>query len=198
MSKENTTETSEITTAEQLFSEVQSRYSTRAAFVQTIGSPLAFVGVNRRLGARRLTTLRSTRRAQFLSRALSDLSTPELKAFMGLAVANKEQADAAFRYTAIVNFTAPLTVLIVTNQIVGGELLDGAANLSSVGFSLFIALCVAGALGILYILIAAQGGVQFARDIYHLTLIEQARRPSDTAPNNRPEASEEPEFSVDL
>ena len=178
-------------TAEELFARTQERFSTKSVLLNTLRSGYAFFGVNSRIGGRRVTVMRSSDRAIFLTKGLARLSDSELTAFVGLALVNKEQAEAAFRYTAIVNFTSPITILVVINQLVEGSIRQYFLNDTDGATYFFYTLLGITLFGAAFLLVASQGGVQFARDIYHLAIIEQSKR-GTLSPNAEADGDEMP------
>lgn len=134
-------------------------------------------GFHRRIGGDRVKRLQGTKPARKLSTALARASDRTVSYFAVLATVNKEQAEASFRYTAIVNFTAPVTVVLLANQVIPGGLIDllraGDPTLGWIRLS-FVALVflfsVIGPISLAYL------GTSMARDLYHLAVIEKAKR----------------------
>jgi len=106
------TQSEDTQAAEALFEQIY-RERGLVAFVRSLFGLGFMTGFNSRIYSNRVKALRETHLAQLLEQGLADLSARNLSYFSGLASVNKDQAEAAFRFTAIVNFTAPVTVLVI-------------------------------------------------------------------------------------
>lgn len=174
MSDDAQTDTS-VTDVDALFSAAQKRYSFLTSLKAGLLSNL-FTGVHGRTGRNRIQRMRKANPAVRLEREFAELSTRQATYFLGLATANKEQAEAAFRYTAIVNFTAPITIVVLINQILPEgliALLEAYLGLDALSLTLVVFLFV---IAVIYPIAHAYLGAGNARDIYHLSMIELARR----------------------
>ncbi len=163
--------------AEALFDQTQTQFGILA----TLGSALslgALTGFNPRTRSHRVKLMRRPDRAKRLEAGLAGLGAVGLSYFTGLAAVSKEQAEAAFRYTAIVNFTAPITVLVIFNQILEGGIMGVVGSTSDIdGWALGL-LAAAFVITVTGVVSYAYIGAQMARDILHLAQLEQARRGS--------------------
>ena len=171
------THAQEIEAAEALFDETQKQFGMLA----TLGSALslgALTGFNPRTRSNRVKTMRRADRAKRLEAGLAGLGAVGLSYFTGLAAVSKEQAEAAFRYTAIVNFTAPITVLVIFNQILEGGIMGVLGIASDLDGWAVGLLAVAFVITVIVVLSYAYIGAQLARDVLHLAQLEQARRGS--------------------
>lgn len=165
------------TAAEALWAEVQTTYSTRSTFVSLTTSWAGMMGLSPRLGSRRLTVMQSDKRARWLVSKLEGLSNASLAAFKTMAFINKDQAEAAFRYMAVVNFTVPLTLIVAANQIWKVDFGELIRQLSADGGLWIMVGLLAFAITTSYLYItAAHKAVGQARDIYHLALLELSKR----------------------
>ena len=106
-----------------LFEATQKNYSILESLKVGLLSNL-FTGFHGRTGPKRIAKMRKAKPAKALTSELAALSAIEANHFLALATANKEQAEAAFRYTAIVNFTAPITFIVLLNQILPGGVIE--------------------------------------------------------------------------
>ena len=163
--------------AEALFDQTQKQFGILAS----LGSALslgALIGFNPRTRSNRVTMMRRADRARTLEAGLAGLGAVGLSYFTGLAAVSKEQAEAAFRYTAIVNFTAPITVLVIFNQILEGGIMGVLGSDSDLdGWALGL-LAVAFVITVIGVVSYAYIGAQMARDVLNLAQLEQARRGS--------------------
>lgn len=158
-----------------LFEATQKNYSILESLKVGLLSNL-FTGFHGRTGPKRIAKMRKAKPAKALTSELAALSAIEANHFLALATANKEQAEAAFRYTAIVNFTAPITFIVLLNQILPGgviEVVSAYLDLDTFGLTAVILLFI---LAVIYPIAHAYLGTSNARDIYHLSMIEVARR----------------------
>ncbi|MDJ0919694.1 MAG: hypothetical protein QNI84_01090 [Henriciella sp.] len=162
--------------AEALWSEVQRKYSTRYTFF-SLNASLQGMGLSDRLGGRRVEVLQRSKHAQWLMAQLGNLDVFDLQAFKAIAYVNKDQAEAAFRFTAVANFTVPLTLAVVINQILENGLYRFLADSYEGSLALFAVTVFVIAMLMSYVVImGALSGVRHARDIYHLTMLELAKR----------------------
>lgn len=165
----------DIEAAEALFDQVQKQHGVFAV----LGSAMnlgALGGFNARTRGNRVKALRASNRSKMLAQRLSELGAIGLSYFTGLAIVNKEQAEAAFRYTAIVNFTAPITVLVILNQIVEGGFMGAFNTASEAEGWAFTALAAGFMVTVTVVISYAYAGAQMARDVLHLANLELARR----------------------
>ena len=168
------TESRDIAAAEALFDQTQKQHGVFAV-LRSAMSLGALIGFNARTRSNRVKALRRSKPSQTLAQGLSGLGAAGLCYFTGLAVVNKEQAETAFRYTAIVNFTAPITVLVIFNQMIEGGLMatfETSPEFYRWGLIVLAAafITVTGVISYAYI------GAQLARDVLHLANLERARR----------------------
>lgn len=169
------THSQDIAAAEALFDQAQKQHGVLAILRSALNLG-ALIGFNARTRNNRVKALRRSSQSKMLAQGLSGLGAAGLSFFMGLAAVNKEQAEATFRYTAIVNFTAPITVLVILNQIIEGGLMAVFEVTSEfdrwalTALAAFFFVTVIGVISYAYI------GAQMARDILHLATLEQARR----------------------
>lgn len=167
----------DVEAAEALFEQTQKQFGVLA----TLGSALnlgALAGFNPRTRSHRVKTMRRSDRAIRLETGLAGLGAAGLSYFTGLAAVSKEQAEAAFRYTAIVNFTAPITVLVIFNQILEGGIMGALGSGSDLEGWVLSLLAAAFVVTMVGVVSYAYIGAQMARDVLHLAQLEQARRGS--------------------
>ncbi|HCR64974.1 MAG: hypothetical protein CMH90_09615 [Oceanicaulis sp.] len=169
------THSQDIAAAEALFDQAQKQHGVLAILRSALNLG-ALIGFNGRTRNNRVKALRRSNQSKMLAQGLSGLGAAGLSYFNGLAVVNKEQAEAAFRYTAIVNFTAPITVLVIFNQIIEGGLMGVFETASEFDSWKFAALAASFMTIVIGVISYAYIGAQMARDILHLTTLEQARR----------------------
>lgn len=169
------TQSEDTQAAEALFEQIY-RERGLVAFVRSLFGLGFMTGFNSRIYSNRVKALRQTHLAQLLEQGLAGLSARGLSSFSGLASVNKDQAEAAFRFTAIVNFTAPVTVLVIINQIVEGGFLSVLETASPSELLVLIAVVVSLSITVIGLLFYAYVGAQTARDVLHLVQLEQARR----------------------
>ena len=171
MSETEQTEDTPAKDVETLFHETSERFSGLVALGPSLVSAV-LIGFHSRLDGKRVKKMLSTERAQQLRTDLEDLSASDIRRFLRIAVANKEQADAAFRYTAIVNFTLPITLVVGISQIFPNSIPELLSILTSDGPHLLILVSALFVTFVLVPIVLAYANVQAARDIYHLALIE--------------------------
>ncbi len=160
---------------ETLFHATAKQYSLWAALKSGMLSGF-LIGYHGRLTNRRVQILYKTKFARELKAALTQLNDQQSSHFLGLATVNKEQAEAAFRYSAIINFTAPITLIVVINQIFPGFLSGALSNyllLGPIEIGLVVALFIVAVITPVF---QAYMSVAIARDIYHMGTIDRARR----------------------
>ena len=166
------------TPAEALWGVAVSRYSNFSSWRQVAGWFFFSLGLSARSGANRLAKMRRSASAPLLEAEMKKLSAADLAHFLAMASVNREQAEAAFRFTAITNFTIPLSVFLIANQTFPGWFTTFLEALKedpgSVAF--FASVVAAAFIGIVGIVLFAYAGVHHARDVHHLTLIEAGRR----------------------
>jgi len=168
-------QTDKLQTAEDVFAEAQARFSV----LRVLRSALHFTGMfgfNLRTRANRVSHLRHSANGRYLSTRLEALSDQGLSFFLGLATVNKEQAEAAFRYTAIVNFTAPITLIVFLSQVLDGGVMGVYTEASPFQQNVLLITAIAFVACVNGLITYAYIGVQTARDIHHLAFLEQARR----------------------
>lgn len=135
-------------------------------------------GVGERVGFDRLGTVTRRPVAKRVNERLGGLSDADMRVFHAYATVNLEQASGALRLSLIVNVSLPVGLILLLNAL----LPDGLAGLhvvrtaSDAGWlywtiSLSLLLAVVAAL-VWY----CYAGVHQARDLYHLSSIELARR----------------------
>ncbi len=167
----------DIEPGEALFNQTTKRFSIWGALKSGLLSGF-LVGYHGRLTHRRVQILVKSKIAKELKANLAALTDPHSAHFLGLASVNKEQAEAAFRYTAIINFTAPITLIVVMNQVfpeLFPWIFETYLALDSFRLSLVIGLFI---LATVVPVFQAYVSVGIARDIYHIALIDGARRGS--------------------
>ncbi len=165
----------ELDAVDRLFADTSQNFSVISALMAGLLS-WAMLGYHGRLTRRRMERLQNAPSARTLKAKLVNLNDRQSAYFQGLASVNKEQADAAFRYTALINFTAPITLIVILNQLFPGFLsgfFTDFLGFDEASITLAIALFILATVGPLF---HAYISASVAKDIYHLALIDGARR----------------------
>jgi hypothetical protein len=132
-------------------------------------------GLSERAGGDRLSKVTERPAARRLAGRLAQLSDVDARLFETRAALNLDQALAAMRVTLVMNLTLPVaTVLFVNGLLPGGitgffGLDEGDVALLGVAIGL-AALSIGGLLWYVF------AGLQQARDLHHLALLDAARR----------------------
>ena len=133
-------------------------------------------GLSSRLGSKRLSRLRTTKRALRLESLLNAASNRDVKALRTFAAVNQEQATAAFRLTMVNNITWPVGFLAIIHQFSP----NGLGGLLQNSFKTdFLFLSVLGATVIVCVIgvaLFALANLSQARDIRHLIDLHAAER----------------------
>lgn len=152
-------------------------------------------GVAERTAAKRLRLLEGGREGKAYFKITQDLSPRDLRYLYARAVVNVELAQNAARVNIVLNVTAIIGFVVLTNQMFPGLFQDyfrdalAETNPIDKALSLLIPLLIA--VVSLSILIYSQAGVAAARDLKHLIQLSLARRDYDVAEdeNNVPSNS---------
>lgn len=160
---------------EALFNKTARKFSLWGSVKSGVMSGFLF-GYHGRLTHRRVEILGKPKIARQLKSDLAELTDAQSAHFHGLAAVNKEQAEAAFRYTAIINFTAPITLIVVLNQVFPNFfpwLFNVYLAVGPVRLGIVIGVFLLATVGPVF---QAYVSVGIARDLFHLAVIDGARR----------------------
>ena len=152
-----------------------------------------FYGLVERTHPNRMGKLLNAQKARAVSDIFQKLDDRQLGQFRTMAFVNLEQATSAMRLNVIGNISIPVGFLVLVNQLLPNRL---GLFISEIGAEALLFICSVVLALLVVTMWYAYAGVLQARDLYHLTLIETARRgdvsPADT-PSDAIEAPLEPE-----
>lgn len=130
-----------------------------------------FAGLASRSGHDRMKRLTESKQAKRLQQLIASLGRPQLSRLVVRSAINHEQAMSALRLTLIVNLSAPVGALVLTNQFLPGSVGDLILSLPPIAVYVPLLIMLSMLIGIIWFVYA---GVTAAQDLNHLLRLRLA------------------------